>query len=177
MSDTKRSFDEFTWQTRVMPSVIMLRFSDLTIGGVSKQRYHQRLNDVYGLKLPLDASAEKSEDDEQYDAAIRSLKNRANFNRNTEFRVYQELREYHFFRNLYGIKPITLCMYIMFAIREVWMIPNFSIKNLCLNPVPDYISFLIFVLGIVLSFLITSKGVEERSFSYAKALIESCERI
>lgn len=239
MSNTKQNFDEFTWQTRVMPvlvtitplffaaiakgfsspawtetgfmagimvivlsllyrlardrgkacerkitrclgampSVIILRFSDSTIGLVSKQRYHQRLNDVYELNLPLDASTEKAEDDAQYDAAIRSLKNRANCNRDTEFRVYQELREYHFFRNLYGIKPIAICTYLALAIREIWLIPNFNVKVLFLNPIPDYISFLIFLFGILLSFLVTRKGVEERSFSYAKALVESCERI
>ena len=239
MNDTKKNFDDFTWQTRVMPvlvigspilisavakgisltvwtetvfiglitvvilslfyrlarnmgkkqeveitkqlgakpSVIVLRFSDSTIGIVSKQRYHKRLNDVYGLSLPIEADAERPEDDAQYDAAIQILKNRANFDRNTEFRVYQELKEYHFFRNLYGIKWVAFAIYMVLIIREGCLIPDFSVKSLFLNPIPDYVSFLVFVVGALLSLLITRKGVQERSFSYARALVETCERI
>lgn len=173
----KKCERKITARLGAMPSVIMLRFSDSTIGTVSKQRYHERINKVYGLNLPLNISDESPEDDAQYDAAIRSLKNRANHMRDTEFRVYQELKEYHFFRNLYGIKPIACSVYLVLAIREIFLIPNFNIKNLLINPVPNYVTFLIFIVGILLTVLVTNKGVEERSFSYAKALIESCERI
>ena len=173
----KKCERKITDRLGAMPSVILLRYSDSTIGIVSKQRYHERINKVYGLNLPLNISDERPEDDAQYDAAIRSLKNRANQMRDTEFRVYQELKEYHFFRNLYGIKPITFSVYLVLAIREICLIPNFNIKNLFINPVPNYVSFLIFIVGILLTALVTNKGVEERSFSYANALIESCERI
>lgn len=239
MDDAKKNFDEFTWQTRVMPVIvaavplflaaaakgltspslpetgfmaviivavlsllyrlgrnlgkkcetrmvnrlgampttILLRFSDARISTVSKQHYHQRINEVYALQLPLEPAAERPEDDEQYDAAVRSLRNRANFDRSTEFRVYQELKEYHYFRNLHGIKPIAILIYTVLAFREAMLIPNFSLKSLFLTPIPDYLSFAIFSLAIVLCFLITGKDVEERAFSYAMALIETCERI
>lgn len=239
MGNTKISFDEFTWQTRVMPVIvvaiplilaaivkgfslpdwtetglmtviiiaslsllyrlgrnmgkkseicmvnrlgampttILLRFSDSRIGTVSKQHYHQRLNEVYHLELPLNPTEEQPKDDEQYDAAVRSLKNRANFDRNTEFRVYQELKEYHYFRNLHGIKPIAIVIYVVLAFREIKLIPDFDLKTLFLNPIPDYLPFGIFLLGIILGCLVTTKGVEERAFSYAIALIETCERI
>lgn len=160
-----------------MPTTILLRFSDSRIGSVSKQHYHQRLNEVYHLQLPLESAAERPEDDEQYDAAVRCLKNRANFNRDTEFRVYQELKEYHYFRNLYGIKPIAIAIYIALTVRETMLIPNFSIKAFFLTPIPDYLPFGIFLLGIILGCLVTAKSVEERAFSYAIALVESCERI
>lgn len=160
-----------------MPTTILLRFSDARIGTVSKQHYHQRLNEVYALQLPLDQAAERPEDDEQYDAAARSLKNRANFDRGTEFRVYQELKEYHYFRNLCGIKPIALVVYAVLAVRETMLIPNFNLQSLFLTPIPNYLSFAIFLLAIILGCLVTAKGVEERAFSYAIALIESCERI
>ena len=144
---------------------------------MSKQHYHQRLNEVYHLQLPLELAAERPEDDEQYDAAARSLKNRANFDRSTEFRVYQELKEYHYFRNLYGIKPIAIAIYIALTVRETMLIPDFSLKALFLNPIPDYLPLGIFLLAIILSCLVTAKSVEERAFSYATALVESCERI
>lgn len=239
MDDTKNNFDEFTWQTRVMPvvvaavplflaaiakgfsfsgwtetglmaaiivavlsllyrigrnlgkkcearmvsrlgampTVIVLRFSDLRIDAVSKRRYHERLNKAYDLQLPLEPAEERPEDDEQYDAAGRSLKNRANSDRDTEFRVYQELKEYHYFRNLYGIKPIAIALYIVLTIREMMLIPDFSLKALFLTPIPNYLPLGIFLLGIIFGCLVTAKDVEERSFSYAIALVESCERI
>lgn len=160
-----------------MPTTILLRFSDSKIGAVSKRHYHQRLNEVYHLQLPLEPAAEQPEDDEQYDAAARSLKNRANSDRSTEFRVYQELKEYHYFRNLCGIKPIAIAIYAALAVRETMLIPNFSLKALFLTPLPDYLPLGIFLLAIILGCLVTAKSVEERAFSYAIALVESCERI
>lgn len=160
-----------------MPTTILLRFSDSRISTVSKQQYHQRLNEVYNLQLPLEPVAERPEDDQQYDAAARSLKNRANFDRSTEFRVYQELKEYHYFRNLHGIKPIAIGIYAVLALREALLIPGFNLKSLFLAPIPDYLSLIIFLFAIILSCLVTSKGVEERAFSYAIALVETCERI
>lgn len=160
-----------------MPTTILLRFSDTRIGTVSKQHYHQRINTVYNLHLPEKPAEERPEDDEQYDAAARSLRNRANFDRSKEFRVYQELKEYHFFRNLYGLKPIGIILYAVLAVREAILIPGFSLKSFFLTPLPDYLSFAIFLLAIILYCLVTAKGVEERAFSYAIALIETCERI
>lgn len=159
------------------PSVILLRFSDPNIGAVSKRKYHQRINEVFGLELPLDASDETPESDGQYDAAVRSLKNRANSDREKEFRVYQQLKEYHFYRNLYGIKPVAIVIYALLAFRELWLIPDFSAEGLFLHPFPEYVSLYIFALGILLICFVTRKGVEERSYSYGKTLIESCERI
>lgn len=160
-----------------MPTVIMLRFSDHTIGEVSKRKYHQRINEVYQLTLPLEPSAETLESDEQYDAALRSLKNRANSDREKEFRVYQQLKEYHFYRNLYGIKPVAIVIYVVLTFRELWLIPGFNAEGLFLHPFPNYITLYIFLLGILLICFVTRKGVEERSYSYGKALLESCERL
>ena len=54
----KRCEGRMTKRLGAKPSVIILRFSDHTIGGVSKRRYHQRINEVFGLALPLEPSAE-----------------------------------------------------------------------------------------------------------------------
>ena len=160
-----------------MPTVLMLRFSDPHFGEVSKKEYHRRINKAFHLAFPLEAPDEKREDDAQYEAAVRSLKNRANSDRSTEFRVYQELKEYHFFRNLHGIKPIAIFIYGGLAFREIWVVQDFNMKDLFLHPFPDYITFLIFTAWVVLNCFVTQKGVEERSYSYGKALIESCERL
>ena len=132
---------------------------------------------MYDPQLPLEPAEERPEDDQQYDVAVRSLKNRANFDRSTEFRVYQELKEYHYFRNLHGIKPIAIGIYAALALREIMLIPGFSLKYLFLAPIPVYLSLMIFLFAIILGCLVTSRGVEERAFSYAIALVETCERI
>lgn len=173
----KRCEGRMTKRLGAMPTVIMLRFSDHTIGAVSKRKYHQRINEVFQLALPLEPSAETTESDEQYEAAVRSLKNRANSDRKTEFRVYQQLKEYHFYRNLYGIKPVVIVIYAVLAFRELWLIPDFSAEGLFLHPFPNYITLYIFALGILLICFVTRKGMEERSYSYGKALLESCERL
>lgn len=173
----KRCEDKMVERLGYKPTVLMLRFSDTHIGAVSKKEYHQRINKVFHLALPLEASDEKPEDDAQYEAAVRSLKNRANSDRSAEFRVYQELKEYHFFRNLYGIKPIAIGIYGVLAFREFFVVRNFSFVDLFLHPFPDYLTFLIFVTWILLNSFVTQKWVEERSYSYGKALIETCERL
>ncbi len=173
----KRCEERMDKRLGAKPSVILLRFSDPSIGAVSKRKYHQRINEVFGLALPLEASDETAESDGQYDAAVRSLKNRANSDREKEFRVYQQLKEYHFYRNLYGIKPVAIVIYALLAFRELWLIPDFSAEGLFLHPFPEYISLYIFALGILLISFVTRKGMKERSYSYGKALIESCERI
>lgn len=171
----KRCEDKMVKRLRFMPTVLMLRFSDPHIGEVSKKEYHRRINKAFHLALPLEASDEKPESDAQYEAAVRCLKNRANSNRNTEFHVYQELKEYHFFRNLYGIKPFAICIYSALAVWEVLVI--FNAKDLFLHPIQDYFVLLVLVVWILLNCSVTQKGVEERSYSYGKALIESCERL
>lgn len=173
----KRREIKMTERLGAMPTVIMLRFSDANIGAVSKRKYHQRINEVYELALPLEASEETPESDAQYEAAALSLKNRANSDRKTEFRVYQQLKEYHFYRNLYGIKPVAIVIYALLAFRELWLIPDFSVEGLFLHPFPDHIALYIFALGALVFCFITRKGMEERSYSYGKALIESCERL
>ncbi len=47
------------------------------------------------------------------------LRNYANCNRNKEQRVYQELKEYNFWRNLYGTKGIALVVYLLIIVREI----------------------------------------------------------
>lgn len=161
-----------------MPSTILLRFSDHRINHVTKKKYHQRINAVFGLSLPLSEGEETADDDAQYDSACTSLRNRANSNRESEPRVYQELKEYHFLRNLYGAKWTCVGGYSVLLVREIICIEQFNLKNAFLNPYPDYISCFVFLLFIaVMCFFVTAKPVEAWAFDYAKALVETCERI
>jgi len=161
-----------------IPTTIVQRFSDDTFDNVTKQRYHKILNQFDGLALPLDKSQETIEHDEQYTSAANILRNYANSNRDKEPRVYQELKEYNFWRNLYGAKKLAFLIYLSIIIREMVILQNFSLKELFLHPYPKYVSFIVLMLCIIfILFFVNQKTVKSKSFDYAKALIEVCERI
>lgn len=161
-----------------MPTTIVLRFSDDTFDDITKQRYHKKLSQFEELTLPLDKSSETLADDQQYSSAVNILRNYANSNRDKEPRVYQELKEYNFWRNLYGAKKIAIFVYLIIAIREIIIIGTFDLKQAFLHPYPDYIALIIMVLFIAfIMFLVNQKAVKQKGFDYAKALIEVCERI
>lgn len=161
-----------------MPTTIVLRFSDDTFDNITKQRYHKKLNQIEGLSLPLDESSEKLSDDQQYTSAANILRNYANSNRDKEPRVYQELKEYNFWRNLYGAKGIALCIYLIVTIRELIIKDTINLKQAFLHPYPDYMALIIMVLCIAFIVLfVNQKTVKHKGFDYAKTLIEVCERI
>lgn len=162
-----------------MPTTIILRYSDIRIDKITKKRYHEKLNKlVNGVSLPIEEKDESPESDEQYKSAINWLRNYANNNRKVEFRVYQELKEYNFWRNLYGGKLISLLLYLIVAIREFILIDNFDIKAMFLQPYPVYLSFIIMLASILFTFsAVTKKTVKRKAFDYAKALVEVCERL
>lgn len=161
-----------------MPTTIVQRFTDNTFDDVTKQRYHKIMNQFDGLKLPLCRSDETSDDDQQYISAANILRNYANSNRDKELRVYQELKEYNFWRNLYGIKKIALALYLLIFAREIFIKGNFSIKALLLYPYPEYVNVIVVIMCVVFMLLfLNQKVVEQKAFDYAKTLIEVCERI
>ncbi|WP_196600990.1 hypothetical protein [Pectinatus frisingensis] len=161
-----------------MPTTIVLRFSDNTFDDITKQRYHKKLNQFRGLNLPLDKSNENADDDQQYISATNILRNYANSNHDKEPRVYQELKEYNFWRNLYGTKGIALFLYLVIAIREIILKGIISLNQAFLHPYPDYIALIIMVLCIVsIVLFVNKKTVTQKGFDYAKTLIEVCERI
>lgn len=161
-----------------MPSTIVLRFSDDTIDDITKQRYHKKLNQFQGLNLPLNKDSETADDDQQYIYASNILRNYANSNQEKEPRVYQELKEYNFWRNLYGTKFIALFIYSIIALREILIQESFSLKDAFFYPYPDYICLIATIICIaVLVFFVNQKTVIQKGFDYAKSLVEVCERI
>jgi len=130
-------------------------------------------------KFPLSAEAEKNDQsDEIYVSIMTHLRNRANENRKLEPRVYQESKEYNYWRNLYGFKWITLVIYVCVAVREVLLKESFGIKEIFMQPYPDYIAFIFMMVGIIIiGFCVKESVVREKAFDYAKKLAETCERI
>lgn len=161
-----------------MPTTIVQRFSDDTFDDITKHRYHKKLNQFEGLALPLDKAKETADDDQQYISAANILRNYANSNRDKEPRVYQELKEYNFWRNLYGTKRIALFLYLLIFIREIIIKGTISLKELFLHPYPDHIALIVIVLSIAfVVFFVNQNAVKQKGFDYAKTLIEVCERI
>lgn len=160
-----------------MPTTIVLRFSDTTFDSVTKKRYHEKLNRCNGLDLPMSTEEETQGSDEQYQSASTILRTYANANRDKEPRVYQELKDYNFWRNLYGTKKIALIIYALIAIREIVIMEDFQVQQVFLQPYPNYLA-LIIMLSCILALIlfVTPKTVEQKAFDYAKTLIEVCER-
>lgn len=151
------------------PTTIVLRYSDNNFDDVTKTRYHKKLNEkVNGLKLPIKKEKETLESDISYESAINWLRNYANSNRETESRVYQELKDYNFWRNLYGGKWIIIVSCVIFIIIEL-LKKNYESSN----------SIILLMVGICVfsCIFISKKTVEEKAFDYAKTLLEACERL
>lgn len=77
------------------------------------------------------------------------LRNYANSNRETEPRVYQELKEYNYWRNLYRCKWIALMVYMGITIREINNNDSFSFKEIFTSPYSEYIAFLMMIMGLL----------------------------
>ena len=149
------------------PTTIVLRYSDNNFDDITKTRYHKKLNKkVSGVKLPIEKEKETLESDKEYESAINWLRNYANSNRESEYRVYQELKDYNFWRNLYGGKWIVVNSCVIFIIIEL-LKKNYN----------NIIILSMVFIGIFACTAITERTVKEKAFDYAKTLLEVCEKL
>lgn len=145
------------------PTTIIIRFSDNRIDALTKVRYHKVLNNwCKDIVLPLSLEEENKNSDTIYESAMNQLRVYANNNRENAPRVYQELKEYNFWRNLYGIKWYAVVGYFLLAVREFLLIPNFSVKMMIVHPASEYLSFVIMVLGCLVIFGFVKKKLWKR---------------
>ena len=159
------------------PTTIVLRYSDNNFDEITKTRYHKKLNKkIANLNLPTSREEERQETDILYESAINWLRNYANTNRIVEERTYQELKDYNFWRNLYGSKWIIVLSCVICIIIEVIRL-MLSVNNL--NELSNYIINVLIMSGICifLCIVINKKTVKNKAFDYAKTLVEVCERI
>ena len=161
------------------PTTIILRYSDCTIDNITKTMYHKALNEkISDIHLPLNPNEENEESDIMYSSSMTYLRKYANSNRDIEPRVYQELKEYNYWKNLYGCKWIFIIIYFLISIREIIIIDSFSVRNIFFKPYPEYIAFLLMIIGIAVMCIFVRKNiVKQRAFDYAKTLAEVCERL
>ena len=163
-----------------MPTTIIMRFSDNHIDAISKRRYHEILRRHFKIDLPLVGEYETKDSDELYAAAMNQLRIWANNNRDIAPRVYTELKEYNFWRNLYGMKTSSLILYVFLIISELYRIFTIDRAAPTLGLVfsKQFCSVWILLISAILAFALVKKStVQQRAFDYAKALIESCTQI
>lgn len=164
-----------------MPTTIILRFSDNKIDSVSKMKYHQWFNNnLADVSLPMSLSEEMvdSTSDEKYISAMTFLRTYANSNRGRFPRVYQELKKYNFWRNLYGCKILATVSYAILLIREFVVIDSFSLKKMLIAPFPEYVVLVGLLIWIcVFCSIVTKKTVKRNAFDYAKTLLEIIENL
>lgn len=164
-----------------MPTTIILRHTDNFIDSKTKHRYHKILQlNIQDINIPVDIGEELNNiySDEEYKSAINWLRNNANSNREQYPMVYNELKNYNFTRNLYGLKRLGLVIYFLVGTWECIRIESFNIMDLLVKPYPEYISIIIMVLGAIVVMMIARKrNVKDRAYDYAKTLIETCEKL
>lgn len=164
-----------------MPTTIILRFSDNKIDSVSKMKYHQWFNNnLSDVSLPMSLTEETldSTSDEKYISAMTFLRTYANSNRGRFPRVYQELKKYNFWRNLYGCKILATVSYAILLLREFVVIDSFSLKKMLIAPFPKYgvlVGLLIWIC--LFCSIVTKKTVKRNAFDYAKTLLEIIENL
>lgn len=162
-----------------MPTTIILRFSDDTIDDITKVKYHKWLNEkIPDLQLPESEEEENldSKSDSKYESVTKHLRIYANSHREQFPRVYQELKKYNYWRNLYGCKWYALSIYAILAIREILMVDKFGIADIFRNPVPKYTMLLVLVVwSILFCSIVSQKTVKRNAFDYAKTLLETVD--
>lgn len=160
-----------------LPTTIVMRFSDGRIDGISKKKYHQWLNEKdYGYQLPLSLEEERmdNQSDVKYINAMKNLRIYANAHRDEIPRVYQELKKYNYWRNLYGCKKIAVVFYVCtIALESFPLFVNFGLNWLS-QPVFNFyvlIGMVVWTLGFCL--MVTQDIVKRNAFDYAVTLVET----
>lgn len=175
----KKYEEQMYKKLKAKPTTVILRYSNNIIDEVTKNRYHKKLNEkVKDLKLPVKKEKETKEDDMKYESAINWLRKYANSNRDKEPRVYQELKDYNFWRNLYGGKVIIILTCLICIIIEFINLMNYGITHIITNPCPIIVPMIVMIIILVLSCVIVNKkSVEDKAFDYAKTLLEVCDSL
>lgn len=159
-----------------MPTTIILRFDDDTIDNITKVRYHKWLNKKFSdLEMPVSREEEKADPESniKYKSAIGCLRTYANSHREEFPRVYQELKKYNYWRNLYGCKWYALFIYAILLVREILMIGQFDIVDIYLGSIKKYIMLIMLsVWSVLFCAIVSKKTVKRNAFDYAKTLLE-----
>ena len=144
---------------------------------VLKKKYHKWFNDKgaqYQLPMSLQEEQEDRLSDSRYINATKDLRVHANSRREEYPRVYQELKKYNYWRNLYGCKKMACAICVVLIAREVFSIKGIQLKELLLNSGNKYNVLLGLIAWMIIYCMFVNQKVVERSaFDYAVTLIET----
>jgi hypothetical protein len=163
------------------PSIVYLRLRDNKIDLVTKQRYHNYLNEnVEGIKLPSNMDDELNNQDfyeQQYTSAIKWLLENTRDQQIYSI-LYQDNINYGFSRNMLGIKPMGFTFSILSLFINLYFV--YQEYNLDLNLIPLKIWMLLIInIALIISwlFFVKKNWVKSSSEAYARSLLATCERI
>ena len=161
------------------PTTIILRYSNDIIDTVSKTRYHKYINSNYNdmhLPLTIEEERENPQSDQEYSSAINILRTAANSQRDKFPRVYQELKKYNYWRNMYGCKWYAMGLYSFAAlIQIIIMVKNKILFELEFSSPESVILVGMICWCVIFCGLLTKRTVTRNAFDYAKTLIETIE--
>lgn len=171
--------NRFILKNGYFPTTYMLSFKNSVFDSYTKNRYLKKLSEKLDIQFPQTIEEENEDINalEKYNSAIIWLKNNANNNKEKYPLVYKELVKYGFNRNLLGIKPYCILIYLLVIVREFYCIKNFSIYSLCTAPWPEYAVIILFILSFIAILLHNKKSLYSNAMSYGKALIETCDNL
>jgi len=170
-----------------MPSMQILRHRDSTFDVVSTKRYHATLATKMREVFPTEDDEKKDPDgaDAMYVSACNMLRNKTTDT--TKFKLlFANNVSYGFRRNGLGLRGIGITVCVA-CVLWVWLRPGWSARIKQVHDADDLQSFFNqgewIALGVALLMLLfwllffTEKTAKEAAFTYAKTLIEACERI
>jgi hypothetical protein len=160
------------------PSITKMRHRDTTINAHTRERYHQKAAQLLGISMPT-AASEQSDSraaDELYEAYSNLLLERTRDNKKFPL-IFQELTNYGFRRNLWGMKPIGLTLTTVCLLSQLaWVLYSFFAHR---SPSALTISSLListFLLACWVS-VINPEWVRIAANAYAERLLASSEML
>lgn len=161
------------------PSVVKMRHGNTTINSHTRHRYHAAASHLLGIDMPSQEQEQNDSDaaDAKYEAYSNLLLERTRSH--AEFPlVFQELTNYGFRRNLWGMKPVALAINSVSIAIEI-TIAVFGLLGY--GWTPPVISMALLVVSVLLLgcwiFLITPDWVRTAADAYAERLLAASEKL
>ena len=159
------------------PTTRMLRHSTSTNSVILEQR-HNKLKELFpNLKIPnvSEEATLPEKADQIYDACVKLLIGKTR-DKDKFPLVFEELCNYGFCRNLWGMKPLGITTSIIGLLVSIGFIAtNFWILKATIPPFAIICSLLSFLFLFLWVFVFTPLWVKVAADAYAERLIESCE--
>jgi hypothetical protein len=160
------------------PSVAKMRHRDTTINAHTRERYYRKAESLLSISIP-DAPSEQTDpstSDALYEAYSNLLLERTRDRKKFPL-VFQELTNYGFRRNLWGMKPIGLSLTLLCAAGQLVSV----IHSLLVHRTPSAftISCLLVTSFLLVSwlFIINPGWVKLAGDAYAERLLASAEML